>query len=513
MKDGIRLSGWTLVVLVVVAGLSVGGWVLVRHQVDNQNKALLENDESQVVLLLQSALQNLQTQLRSVAYFTAASRNSPEVFAQQARSIVTGPTQSVALIDKSSPTPQVVLAKGKDLHAAQPLPAPLASVAARASADLSSSLVHIGGTTLVALAAATPVDPNLVALETSVINPHRATPNRRGPYRNIYINLYGTPAPGPDQLLLTTFGPGPLPQPVAASVLKLGSIRWLVEAAQRTPLSGTLAEASPWLALGAGLVLALLLVLLVETLARRERHAARLVAERTTDLLEAQKTLVRNERLTAVGELAAVVGHELRNPLGAATNNLFLLRHSLGDPVSGEVEEFLSETERQVNRAARLSEDLTAYMREREPSLVSLDFEELVADVLDATPPPPGVEVLVEDSVRFAGDAPLMTQVMTNLITNAYQAMPLGGSVRLAAFHEDHAVRITVQDGGDGFTSEVADRLFDPFFTTKDDGTGLGLAIVRRLVELHHGTVNIENVDGGGATVSIRLPDEASTPR
>jgi len=505
-----RFSTWTAVVLVVVSGLSVGGWALVTHGVDDQNRALLENDESQVVLLLQSALQNVQTQLRTVAYFTVSAHNSPQVFTQQVQALATQAGQSVALIDKSGPAPRVLLSTGGDLRQDQPLPSAVADVAMHAAPALASSLLHVGNRALLALSTTTPVYPDIAAVETSVINPGRAMPNRRGPYSHIYINLYATPSGRPNDLILTTFGPAPLPPPVAKSVVKFGSIRWLAAAAQRTPLSGTYAQASPWIALGVGLLIAVALALLVETLAQRERHAARLVAERTTELLKAQQTLVRNERLAAVGELAAIVGHELRNPLGAALNDLFILRQSLGDQARGEVDEFLSETERQVNRAARLSEDLTSYMREREPVLTDLDFEELVSEVLDSTPPPPGVAVSVDSSAELEGDPLLMTQVMTNVIANAYQAMTQGGPLRLAAQHEDHAVLITVEDGGGGFGADVADRLFDPFFTTRDDGTGLGLAIVKRLVELHHGTVAIENVDGGGARVSIRIPRGSS---
>ncbi|HUC37461.1 MAG TPA: PAS domain S-box protein [Acidimicrobiales bacterium] len=212
----------------------------------------------------------------------------------------------------------------------------------------------------------------------------------------------------------------------------------------------------------------------------------------------------RTERLSALGELATVVGHELRNPLGAAINGLFLARGELGQ-ISDEAERYLSGVERAVNRAVRLSEDLTAYMREREPDFSDVDFADLVADVLQTTPPPEGVEVHIDSSERIKVDPCLMTQVLTNLITNAYQAMPDGGIVSLAATC-DPTPRITVQDSGSGFDSDLAHRLFDPFFTTKIEGTGLGLAIVQRLVEVQGASVSIENAAGGGAKLSIAFP-------
>ena len=92
-------------------------------------------------------------------------------------------------------------------------------------------------------------------------------------------------------------------------------------------------------------------------------------------------------------------------------------------------------------------------------------------------------------------------------MTNAYQAVPDGGSVRIAARQNDGAVDLSVEDSGPGIDAEVANRVFEPFFTTKHDGTGLGLAIVQRLVEAHGGTVVIDGAAaGGGARVVVRLP-------
>jgi signal transduction histidine kinase len=293
---------------------------------------------------------------------------------------------------------------------------------------------------------------------------------------------------------------------VASARLTVGSVDWLVLVAQKEPLAGTYAEATPWILLLVGLLVGVALALVVEILARRQQVSARLVAERTAELLETQKVLIRQERLSAVGELAVVVSHELRNPLGAAINQLFLLRHQLDDDASPDAERYLADAERSINRAVNLAEDLTAYMRDRELQLADLDFGALVGEVLELTPPPPGVEVGVDSSLSFEADGSLMTQVITNLVTNAYESMPDGGSLHLAASNHHEAISITVQDSGAGIAPDVAARVFDPFFTTKAGGTGLGMAIVHRLVELHHGQVTIENAPEGGAKVTIDLP-------
>jgi len=146
-------------------------------------------------------------------------------------------------------------------------------------------------------------------------------------------------------------------------------------------------------------------------------------------------------------------------------------------------------------------------MRERVPVIMPLDLGALVTEVLESTPPPPGIEVSVGDlGVDLQADRAQLVQMLTNLITNAYQAMPDGGSLRVTGSESDGFVEITVQDSGVGIDPAFAERLLEPFFTTKPTGTGLGLAIVKRFAEGHHGAVSIESGPTGGACVVIRLP-------
>jgi signal transduction histidine kinase len=224
-------------------------------------------------------------------------------------------------------------------------------------------------------------------------------------------------------------------------------------------------------------------------------------------LTEAQDALVRNERVFAIGQMASVIGHELRNPLAAAVNSLFLVRNRLAGHDDPELDGDLDRVEREINRAAALCEDLTAYMRQREAVITRLDLGAVVAEVLESTPPPPGIEVTVED-LRGAlqADKAQLVQMLTNLIANGYQAMPDGGSLRITRSESDGFVEITVQDSGGGIAAAVAEHLFEAFFTTKATGTGLGLATVKHLAEGHNGTVSIENGPTGGARVTIRLP-------
>lgn len=227
---------------------------------------------------------------------------------------------------------------------------------------------------------------------------------------------------------------------------------------------------------------------------------------------EAQAELVRQERLAAVGELASVIGHELRNPLGAAINYLFLTRQRMADLLDPEIDDHLSMVERQIRRAAKLSEDLTTYVREHRPDCERIDLRFVIDEVLDATPRPDNVEVEVNDpALNLEADAAQLTQMLTNLVTNAYQAMPDGGALRISMTECKNWVDIEVHDTGVGIDPEVVHRVFDPFFTTKAEGTGLGLSIVQRLAEAHGGGVRIESGHGTGTVVTLSLPRTVNT--
>jgi signal transduction histidine kinase len=217
--------------------------------------------------------------------------------------------------------------------------------------------------------------------------------------------------------------------------------------------------------------------------------------------------LVDRERLAVVGEMASVVGHDLRNPLAAVSNSLFLLHHSLGEDVSELQLRQFDIAEREIAKAAAILEDLNAYVRPGEPILHTVDIESLVAEVLEVTPPRNGVDVSLElASVTLMADRFQLAQVLTNLLSNAYDAVGDQGSLRLTARHVGRTAVIEVEDDGPGIDAALVDRIFEPFYTTKQQGTGLGLAIVRRLVEAHGGSVRLD-IDGvRGTRFVVTLP-------
>ena len=285
-------------------------------------------------------------------------------------------------------------------------------------------------------------------------------------------------------------------------------------AAARSPLAGGFPNAAPFIILGVGLLLALAIGSTVEALVRRHRYATDLVAERTAELDASHTALTRSERLSALGEMASTIGHELRNPLAAVINAHFMVRHTLGDTITPDIDRLLDMAERQTTRASTLADNLTAFVRQREPNPVPIDLGLVVDEVLEATPPPVG-------NRRGGGhpaprcseaDGDQVTQVLANLIVNGFQAMPDGGTLRIGASTRQRSRRHRRGRLPErGVDAAALDRAFDPFFTTKASGTGLGLAIVSRIVEAHGGDVSLRNGPTGGAVVTVRLPDRCRT--
>ncbi len=217
--------------------------------------------------------------------------------------------------------------------------------------------------------------------------------------------------------------------------------------------------------------------------------------------------VVERERLAAVGEMASMVTHELRNPLGVVANAVFLIRHAMGPDLSPDVERHLTMADREVDKANAIIDHLVAFVRPRQPLLEAVAVRAVVAEVLETTPAPAGVTVDVA-----VGDATLVTdrgqlaEILVNLVSNAYDVLPEGGTVRIAAAVADHSVRVTVADDGTGIDDTVRQRIFEPFVTTKHSGTGLGLAIVRRLVDINRGEISVAPRSGGGTVFTLTLP-------
>lgn len=247
----------------------------------------------------------------------------------------------------------------------------------------------------------------------------------------------------------------------------------------------------------------------------------RKVAERTADLAAAneelraaQRRLVMSEKLAAIGELTAGVAHEISNPTAVIQGNLDLLREELG-PAAQPVANEIRLIHEQVGRIRLIVTKLLQFARPGEFAgyVESVDVNAALADCLVLTRQHLArADVRVVQALEARGRVQInlqeLQQVLINLIVNAVQAMPAGGTLTLETADLDAAagVRITVRDTGSGIRAEDLARIFDPFFTTKKrQGTGLGLSISHTLVERYGGRIEVASAPGQGAAFTVSL--------
>ena len=228
-----------------------------------------------------------------------------------------------------------------------------------------------------------------------------------------------------------------------------------------------------------------------------------------------QKTeqLRKTERLAAIGQTAGMVGHDIRNPLQAILGDLYLAFDDLSFMVDCEEKERIKESLIAIQKNAyyinKIVSDLQDFVRPLKPIISELDLEGLVEELIGRAELPDNIQAScqVEAKVKMViSDADLLERGLSNLISNAVQAMPEGGELSVFAFRDAGDVVIAVQDTGVGIPVEAKDKLFTPLFTTKSKGQGFGLAVVKRLVESLGGSVSFTSAEGKGSTFRIRLP-------
>jgi PAS domain S-box-containing protein len=243
-------------------------------------------------------------------------------------------------------------------------------------------------------------------------------------------------------------------------------------------------------------------------LAQYSAHLEELVEKRTAQLRDV-------ERLAGIGETAAMIGHDLRNPLQGLQYivDLQRLRFEHMSPAERSREEWQKEQalfariSDQIFYMDKIVGDLQDYARPIVPEREELVVEKLIEDVVQSLPHTDGVRIATEvPDLQLMADPLLMHRVLTNLILNAVQAMPDGGVVTVSASTDDRSVAISVHDTGIGIPDDAKDKLFKPLFTGKAKGTGLGLAVVKRIVEAHAGQITVESEVGKGSTFTVNLP-------
>ena len=236
----------------------------------------------------------------------------------------------------------------------------------------------------------------------------------------------------------------------------------------------------------------------------------KLVEKRTEELRQAQAKLVISERLAAIGELAGMVGHDLRNPLTGIKNAAYFLKKNCSDFTETKSKQMLEIIDKSVDHSDRIINDLMEYSREIHLDLQEISPRSLLLDSLQMINVPNTIKILnnLNDEPKIKVDSDRIMRVFINLIKNAIDAMPNGGTLKIESKFLECNTEISFIDQGTGITKEILPKIFSPLFTTKAQGMGFGLAICKRYVEAHHGKIIVQSSEGKGTTFTLILPNE-----
>lgn len=262
-----------------------------------------------------------------------------------------------------------------------------------------------------------------------------------------------------------------------------------------------------------------LLSLLDQALWERVLHITDFFVEaRLSERRRLELQLIQSEKMAAIGQLAAGIAHEIRNPLGIIMNALYDLGELLPD-AGAEVDEDLQIARAEMGRVQEIINNLLEFSRDSTVEMQSVELNRTIRQTLklmnkhfqtsDVKP----ITDLSDDVLRCRISENGMRQVLLNLITNAVQAMPAGGELRIRTrARSDDRVELTIADTGMGISTEHLGRIFDPFYTTKDpgEGTGLGLSVVHSVITNAGGSLDVTSADGEGTTFSIELESDGA---
>ncbi len=247
-------------------------------------------------------------------------------------------------------------------------------------------------------------------------------------------------------------------------------------------------------------------------LEKYSKNLEEIVQQKTSQLAEAQAQIIKSERLTAIGELAGMIGHDLRNPLTGIKNASYYLKKKETQGLSAQSKEMLEIIDKCVGHSNKIINDLLDYSKEMRLERKETSIENLIVQALAMVQIPKKVKVVkhVAYSAKMKVDSDKLERVFINLVKNAVDAMPDGGLISIIAKQESNNLEISFTDTGMGIPDEALPKLFSPLSTTKAQGMGFGLAICKRIVEAHGGTISFKTSKGKGTTFTVTLPIEHS---
>ncbi|WP_432634002.1 ATP-binding protein [Candidatus Avelusimicrobium sp.] len=242
-------------------------------------------------------------------------------------------------------------------------------------------------------------------------------------------------------------------------------------------------------------------------LAQMNQALEKRVEERTHELKAATRELVKTERLAAIGQMASIISHEIRNPLAVISNATRLIKMLVRTPDAKLLKQF-GIIEAEIKQANSIISEVLGYARTRDLILSTIDLNSYLREILLSYPFIPGITLKDEldpESVRIKVDAEEIKQAIRNIVSNAVEAMNGGGTLTVGTKVGRRVVCIYIADTGPGISEEVRHKMFAPFFTTKARGTGLGLAVVGKAISRHKGKLFIQSEVGKGTCFQIYL--------
>jgi PAS domain S-box-containing protein len=234
----------------------------------------------------------------------------------------------------------------------------------------------------------------------------------------------------------------------------------------------------------------------------------RKVEERTRELRKSQEELLKAQRLAVIGELAGMVGHDLRNPLTSIAGAQYYLKKRLSLEANDKIRDMLDLIERNIAYSNKIINDLLDYSREIELEISEATPKSLLKEALMLLEIPRNVQVLdlTGNKPKIRVDVEKVRRVFVNLIRNAVEAMPKGGKIIIKSRAEGENLEMTFSDTGIGMSKATLEKLWTPLFTTKAKGMGFGLAICKRFIEAHGGSISVKSALGEGTTFTVTIP-------
>ena len=238
------------------------------------------------------------------------------------------------------------------------------------------------------------------------------------------------------------------------------------------------------------------------------------VGSRTKELRTALNELIKKERLAAIGQMASIVSHEIKNPLAVIKNAVYLIKTRLGKGVDVKITKNFKVIDEEINQANSIIEEILGYARTREQILTTIDLSLYAREILSSYPIPQNIQLTTyfySEDLPVTIDTEEMKQALRNIVANAIEVMPDGGMlvVKTKRLKEDYA-SLSVTDSGPGIPEELQEQIFTPFFTTKARGTGLGLAVVKKVCARNKVEFKLKSEVGKGTkmTFIFKLADK-----